>query len=173
MLIGGLGDAVFLEERPGQHRVHVQRGGLDDPALPGVRHERDAVLLRERAIRSISVMPPQRVTSGWIRSTWPRSISSRKPQRVASCSPAAIVQVDGVGELGVGLVLVRLERLLEPVDAELLELARDADRGRRVGDVAEPGVDQDLDAVAAGLARGGGEARRRGRGPGRAGPSRA
>ena len=34
-------------------------------------------------------------------------------------------EVDSVRELGVGLVLVRLERLLEPVDAELLELARD------------------------------------------------
>ena len=67
-------------------------------------------------------------------------------------------QVDCVRELGVGLVLVRLERLLEPVDAELLELARDADRGGRVGDVAEPGVDHDLDAVSAGLAGGGGEA---------------
>ena len=43
------------------------------------------------AIRIISVIPPHRVTSGWIRSTCPRSISSRKPQRVASCSPAAIV----------------------------------------------------------------------------------
>ena len=67
-------------------------------------------------------------------------------------------EVDRVGELGVGLVLVRLERLLEPVDAELLELARDADRRRGVGDVAEPGVDHDLDAVAAGLAGRGGEA---------------
>ena len=65
--------------------------------------------------------------------------------------------VDRVRQLGVGLVLVRLERLLEPVDAELLELARDADRDVRVGDVAEPGVDQDLDAVSAGLAGGGGE----------------
>ena len=37
--------------------------------------------------------------------------------------------VDRVRELGVGLVLVRLERLLEPEDAELLELARDPDRG--------------------------------------------
>ena len=88
-------------------------------------------------------MPPQRVTSGWTRSTWPRSISSRKPQRVASCSPAAIAEVDGIRELGVGLELVGLERLLEPVDAELLELARDADRRRRVGAIAEPGVDQD------------------------------
>ena len=36
--------------------------------------------------------------------------------------------VDRVGELGVRLVLVGLERLLEPEDADLLELARDADR---------------------------------------------
>ena len=48
----------------------------------------------------------------------------------------------------VRLVLVRLERLLEPVDAEPLELAGDPDRGRGVGHVAEPGVDHDLDAVA-------------------------
>ena len=82
-------------------------------------------------------------------------------------------QVDRVRELGVGLVLVRLERLLEPVDAELLELAGDADRRGRVGAVAEAGVDQDLDAVAAGLARGGGEADVVVRDPARAGPSRA
>ena len=53
--------------------------------------------------------------------------------------------VDRVGELGVGLVLVGLERLLEPEDAELLELARDADRRLRVVAVAEAGVDQDRD----------------------------
>ena len=40
------------------------------------------------AMRSVSVMPPQRVTSGCTRSTWARSISSRKPHHVASCSPA-------------------------------------------------------------------------------------
>ena len=45
--------------------------------------------------------------------------------------------VDRVRELGVGLVLVGLERLLEPVDADLLVLARDLDRRLRVGDVAE------------------------------------
>ena len=88
-------------------------------------------------------MPPQRVTSGWTTSTWPRSTSSRKPQRVASSSPAAIAHVDGVGELRVSLELVRLERLLEPVNAELLELARDADRPAGIGAVAEAGVDQD------------------------------
>ena len=100
------------------------------------------------AIRSVSVMPPQRVTSGCTRSTWARSISSRKPHHVASCSPAVIADVDRVGELGVRLVLVRLERLLEPVDADLLVLARDLDRALRVGDVAEARVDHDLDAVA-------------------------
>ena len=66
--------------------------------------------------------------------------------------------VDRVGELGVGLVLVGQERLLEPEDAELLERARDADRRLRVVAVAEAGVDQDRHAVAgAGLDRGGGE----------------
>ena len=41
--------------------------------------------------------------------------------------------LDRVGELGVRLVLVRLERLLEPEDAELLEPAGDADRLLRIG----------------------------------------
>ena len=95
------------------------------------------------AMRSSSVMPPQRVTSGWTRSTWPRSISSRKPQQRRVLLAGGDADVDRVGELGVGLVLVGLERLLEPEDAELLELARDADRRLRVGDVAEAGVDQD------------------------------
>ena len=53
-----------------------------------------------------------------------------------------------VGELGVGLELVGLEGLLEPVDAELLELARHADRAVGIGAVAEAGVDQDLHLVA-------------------------
>ena len=32
-----LRDAVLLEVAPSEHRIQVQRGGLDDPALPGVR----------------------------------------------------------------------------------------------------------------------------------------
>ena len=46
---------------------------------------------RERAssaMRRVSVMPPQRVTSGWTTSTCARSISSRNPHLVTSCSPA-------------------------------------------------------------------------------------
>ena len=62
-------------------------------------------------------------------------------------------QVDRVGELRVRLVRVRDERLLEPADPELLELARDADRLLRVLLVPEAGVDQDVDPVAAGVLR--------------------
>ena len=62
-------------------------------------------------------------------------LAEAPPRRVLLAGRDA--DVDGVGELGVRLVLVRLERLLEPVDAELLELARDLDRRLRVGDVAE------------------------------------
>ena len=118
------------------------------------------------------MIPPQRVTSGWTRSTWPRSISSRKPHTRRVLLAGGDADVDGVRELGVRLVLVGLERLLEPVDAELLELARDADRRLRVGDVAVPGVDQDV-AVARGLLRGGGEAHVVLRDPCRAAPTPA
>ena len=59
------------------------------------------------AIRSSSVMPPQRVTSGWTRSTWPRSISSRKPHTRRVLLAGGDADVDRVGELGVRLVLVR------------------------------------------------------------------
>ena len=88
-------------------------------------------------------MPPQRVTSGWTRSTWPRSISSRKPQSVVSCSPAATRISTASASSRVGLVLVRLERLLEPEDAELLELRARRRSPLRVGAVAEARVDQD------------------------------
>src|SRR3954452_25572736 len=64
--------------------------------------------------------------------------------------------VDRVRELRVRLVLVGLERLLEPEDADLLELAGDVDRDLGVAAVTEPGVDEDL-AVARSLLRGGGE----------------
>src|SRR4029079_150516 len=65
--------------------------------------------------------------------------------------------VDRVSELGVRLVLIRLERLLHPVDADLLDLASDLDRALGVRDVAEAGVDHDLDAVAGCLLGGRGE----------------
>ena len=136
----------------------MQRGRLDDPTLPGVRHERDAVLLRERRDPDHLGDPAAPGDVGLDQVDVPAL--DQLPE-----APAGRVllagrdrEIDRVCELGVGLVLVRLERLLEPVDAELLELARDADRRRRVRDVAEPGVDHDLDAVAAGLAGGGGEA---------------
>ena len=74
---------------------------------------------------------------------------------MASCSPAAIRSSTAVGQLGVRLDLVRLERLLEPVDAELLELPGHGDRLLRVGAVGEPGVDHDRDAVTGRLTRGG------------------
>src|SRR6185436_4349981 len=64
--------------------------------------------------------------------------------------------VDRVRELRVRLVLVRLEGLLQPEDPELLELARDADRGLRIVPVAETGVDQDV-GLACRLLRGRGE----------------
>ena len=60
-------------------------------------------------------------------------------------------EIDGVGKLGVRLQLVRLERLLQPVDAKLLKLAGDPDGALRIGAVAEAGVDQDVDLVADGL----------------------
>src|SRR5262249_8658974 len=44
--------------------------------------------------------------------------------------------------------LVRQEGLLEPEDVQLLQLARDPNGGVRVSAIAEPGVDQDVDAIA-------------------------
>ena len=82
-------------------------------------------------------------------------LAEAPPRRVLLAGGDA--DVDRVGELGVRLVLVRLERLLHPVDPDLLELAGDLDRRLRVRDVAEPGVDHDLDAVAGSLLRGRGE----------------
>jgi hypothetical protein len=52
-----LGDAVFLEQRVGDDGVAVQRRGLDDPALPGVRH-------RLLALRTSQLGDPQRLSPG-------------------------------------------------------------------------------------------------------------
>src|SRR5262249_33353094 len=57
--------------------------------------------------------------------------------------------VDLVGELSVCLVLIRLERLFQPAAAHLLHGPGDPCRGRDVCPVAEPGVDHDLDGLAA------------------------
>ena len=54
--------------------------------------------------------------------------------------------VDGIGEFRISLEFVGLERLLEPVNADFLELACDADRPLGIGAVAETRIDQDLDA---------------------------
>src|ERR1700704_4370699 len=54
---------------------------------------------------------------------------------------------DAVGELGVGLEFIRLERLLQPVNPDLLELASDADRAPRIGAITETGIDQNLDTI--------------------------
>ena len=81
-------------------------------------------------------------------------MSSRKPQRVASCSPAAIGSSTASASCRVGLVLVGLEGLLEPADPDLLVRPRHARWRRCVGDVAEPGVDHDREPVARGSDRG-------------------
>src|SRR6187401_410309 len=60
-------------------------------------------------------------------------------------------QIDGVGKLGVRVKLVRLEWLLQPVDAKLLQRSRDPDGALCIGAVAEAGVDQDVHRVAYGL----------------------
>jgi hypothetical protein len=49
---------------------------------------------------------------------------------------------DSVGQFRVRLEFVRLERLLEPVDADFLELARHTDGAGRIGSVSETRIDQ-------------------------------
>ena len=64
------------------------------------------------------------------------------------------VDVDRIRQFGVGVQLIGQEWLFQPEDAELLQLARHADRGVRVLAVAEAGIDEDVDVVARGLTRG-------------------
>ena len=156
-LIGVSATQYSWNSASGQHGVHVQRRCLDDPALPRVRHGLDAVLARELAD------PQQLGDPAAARHVGLDEVDVAALDQLAEAPHRRVLlaggdaDVDGVGELGVRLVLVGLERLLEPEDAELLELARDADRRLRVGDVAVPGVDQDV-AVAGGLLRSRGEA---------------
>src|SRR5699024_2477950 len=51
---------------------------------------------------------------------------------------------DGIGELRIRVEFIRLERLLEPVNAELLELARHTDRTLRIGSIPETRIDQNF-----------------------------
>ena len=65
------------------------------------------------------MIPPQRVTSGWTTSMRPPldQVAEAPERRVLlACRDP---QLDRIGELGVGVELVRLERLLEPVDAKV------------------------------------------------------
>ena len=60
-------------------------------------------------------MPPARVTSGWMTSTWLRSISCAKAPARGVLLTTGDARLDGVGELGVAGDVVRPERLFHPV----------------------------------------------------------
>src|SRR4051794_34993317 len=151
-------DAVLLVERVGQHGVHVQRRGFDDPALPRVRHRLDAVLAGEGgdAHHLGDAAAAGDVGLDQVDVTALDQLPEAPDRRVLLARGDA--DVDRVRQLGVGLVLVGQEGLLEPEDiVHLLQLAGDADRALRVVDVPVAGVDQDRDGAGSGLDRRGRE----------------
>ena len=95
------------------------------------------------AIFIASVKPPQRVRSTWTTSILPTSMSCRNDFRSLSSSPAAIRNGGGGRELGVALVVVGQERLLEPEQVVLLERPGALDGG--LGVVDEAGVDHQVE----------------------------
>ena len=137
-LIGVSATQYSWKRRVRQDGVALQRRRLDDrrSSTRAARSRRRA-RARARAIRSQLGDPAaaRHVRLDEVDVAALDQLAEAPHRRVLLAGGDA--DVDRVGELGVRLVLVRLERLLEPVDAELLELARDADRGLRVGDVAE------------------------------------
>ena len=66
-------------------------------------------------------MPPMRGASGWMMSAAPASIRRTCSATLASISPVAIGVSSAAGQVGVALGVVRVQRLLDPDQAELLE----------------------------------------------------
>ena len=93
-----------------------------------MRHGFDPVFAGELGDPQPFGDPTAALTSGCTRSTWPRSINSAEAPASRVLLPGGNADLDRVGELGIGLVLIRFERLLQPEDPDLLELPRDADR---------------------------------------------
>ena len=96
---------------------------------PGVRRPGAAVEVARAAIRRQPPSRPTKSTSDWTTSTSPRSTRSRAsaasgPSRRRRCACRSTAQ------RRVPVVIVGAERLLEPVDAELLERPRALRRGR-------------------------------------------
>ncbi len=73
-----------------QRRQHMRGRGDQDVGRPAMRDDGHTRTSARAAMRSVSVMPPQRAMSGCTMRRPPRSIRSRKPNRVVSFSPVAI-----------------------------------------------------------------------------------
>src|SRR5204863_1247459 len=136
----GIGDAVLLEERVRDDSIALERRRLDDPGLPRMWDGLAPVLARERGDPQPLRDAPAAGHVGLdeIDVATLDQPAEAPDRRVLLAGRDA--DLDGVGELGVGLVLVGLERLLEPEDPDPLQLARDVDRRLRVAAVTEPGL---------------------------------
>ena len=82
--------------------------------------------------------------SGWATSIPPRRISSRNPQAVASCSPAAIRCLHARRlHLGISVIAFRMEKIFEPEDVVRFERAAQSSIASRALRYDHPaGVDE-------------------------------